>query len=83
MRITNKNITFEKTSVGIGYLAEQVEHIHPMVATLQPQVATDKHRIVEIDEASKITRKTTPPIYTLTHKRLIHAYKCDKEFFFY
>ena len=54
-----------------------------MVATLQPQVATDKHRIVEIDEASKITRKTIPPIYTLTHKRLIHAYMCDKEFFFY
>ena len=54
-----------------------------MIEALQPQVATDKHRIVEIDETGKITRKTIPPIYTLAHKRLIRAYKCDKELFFY
>ena len=52
-------ITFDKLPQAVGYLTEQVERIHKIVAALQPQTATDKHRIVEIDEACKITRKAS------------------------
>ena len=65
------------------YLTEQVERIHKLVAALQPQVTTDKHRIVEIDEACKITLKVKPTIYTLADKGLIPAYKRGKKLYFY
>ena len=68
-------ITFDKLPQAVGYLTEQVERIHKIVAALQPQTTTDKHRIVEIDEACKITRKAKPTIYTLARKGLIPAYK--------
>ena len=64
-------ITFDKLPQAVGYLTEQVERIHKIVAALQPQTATDKHRIVEIDEACQITRKAKPTIYTLARKGLI------------
>ena len=67
----------------MGYLTEQVERIHQMVAALQPQVATDKHLIVEIEEACEITRKAKPTIYTLARKGLIPAYKRGKKLYFY
>ena len=67
----------------MGYLTEQVERIHKIVAALQPQTTTDKHRIVEIDEACKITRKAKPTIYTLARKGLIPAYKRGKKLYFY
>ena len=54
-------ITFDKLPQAVGYLTEQVERIHKIVAALQPQTAIDKHRIVEIDEACKITRKGLIP----------------------
>ena len=73
--MANENITFDKLPQAVGYLTEQVERIHQMVAALQPQVAIDKHRIVEIDEACEITRKAKPTIYTLARKGLIPAYK--------
>ena len=63
-------ITFDKLPQAVGYLTEQVERIHKIVAALQPQTAIDKHRIVEIDEACKITRKAKPTIYTLARKGL-------------
>ena len=64
-------ITFDKLPQAVGYLTEQVERIHKIVAALQPQTAIDKHRIVEIDEACKITRKRNniyklSCLYTLT-----------------
>ena len=72
-------ITFDKLPQAVGYLTEQVERIHKIVAALQPQTTTDKHRIVEIDEACKITRKAKPTIYTLARKGLIPTYKpCKK-----
>ena len=76
-------ITFDKLPQAVGYLTEQVERIHKIVAALQPQVAIDKHRIVEIDEACKITRKAKPTIYTLARKGLIPAYKRGKKLYFY
>ena len=39
-------ITFDKLPQEVGYLTEQVERIHKIVAVLQPQTTTDKHRIV-------------------------------------
>ena len=76
-------ITFDKLPQAVGYLTEQVERIHKIVAALQPQVAIDKHRIVEIDEACKITRKAKPTIYTLARKGLIPPYKRGKKLYFY
>ena len=76
-------ITFDKLPQAVGYLTEQVERIHKIVAALQPQTATDKHRIVEIDEACQITRKAKPTIYTLARKGLIPAYKRGKKLYFY
>ena len=72
-------ITFYKLPQAVGYLTEQVERIHKIVAALQPQTAIDKHRIVEIDEACQITRKAKPTIYTLARKGLIPAYKRGKK----
>ena len=76
-------ITFDKLPQAVGYLTEQVERIHKNVAALQQQTAIDKHRIVEIDEACKITRKAKPTIYTLARKGLIPAYKRGKKLYFY
>ena len=76
-------ITFDKLPQAVGYLTEQVERIHKIVVALQPQTAIDKHRIVEIDEACKITRKAKPTIYTLARKGLIPAYKRGKKLYFY
>ena len=76
-------ITFDKLPQAVGYLTEQVERIHKIVAALQPQTAIDKHRIVEIDEEYKITRKVKPTIYTLARKELIPAYKRGKKLYFY
>ena len=81
--MANENITFDKLPQAVGYLTEQVERIHKIVAALQPQTTTDKHRIVEIDEACKITRKAKPTIYTLARKGLIPAYKRGKKLYFY
>ena len=59
-------ITFDKLPQAVGYLTEQVERIHKIVAALQPQTTIDKHRIVEIDEACKITRKASYYLHTRT-----------------
>ena len=80
--MTNE-ITFDKLPQAVGYLTEQVERIHKIVAALQPQTTTDKHRIVEIDESCKITRKAKPTMYTLARKGLIPAYKRGKKLYFY
>ena len=81
--MANENITFDKLPQAVGYLTEQVERIHQMVVALQPQVAIDKHRIVEIDETCKITRKAKSTIYTLARKGLIPTYKRGKKLYFY
>lgn len=50
---------------------------------LQPQTSSDKHRLIEINEAYKITRKAKPTIYTLARKGLVPAYKRGKKLYFY
>ena len=76
-------ITFDKLPQAVGYLTDQVERIHKIVAALQPQTAIDKHRIVEIDEACEITRKAKHTIDTLARNGLIPAYKRGKKLYFY
>ena len=76
-------ITFDKLPQAVGYLTEQVERIHKIVAALQPQTAIDKQRVVEIEEGCQITRKAKPTIYTLARKGLIPAYKRGKKLYFY
>ena len=76
--MANEQITFDKLPQAVGYLTEQMEQIRQMVAALQPQASSDKHRLIEIDEACKITRKAKPTIYTLARKGLIPAYKRGK-----
>lgn len=73
--MANEQITFDKLPQAVGYLTEQMEQIRQMVAALQPQASSNKHRLVEIDEACKITRKAKPTFYTLARKGLIPAYK--------
>ena len=77
--MANEQITFDKLPQAVGYLTEQMEQIRQMVA----QTSSDKHRLVEIDEACKITRKAKPTIYTLARKGLIPAYKRGKKLYFY
>ena len=79
--MANEQITFDKLPQAVGYLTEQMEQIRQMVAALQPQ-ASDKHRLIEIDEACKITRKAKPTIYTLARKGLIPAYKRGTKLYF-
>lgn len=73
--MANEQITFDKLPQAVGYLTEQMEQIRQMVAALQPQASPDKHRLIEIDEACKITRKAKPTIYTLARKGLIPLYE--------
>lgn len=76
--MANEQITFDKLPQAVGYLTEQMEQIRQMVAALQPQASSDKHRLIEIEEACKITRKAKPTIYTLARKGLIPAYSEGK-----
>lgn len=66
--MANEQITFDKLPQAVGYLTEQMEQIRQMVAALQPQTSLDKHRLIEIDEACKITRKAKPPFTRLRVK---------------
>lgn len=66
--MVNEQITFDKLPQAVGYLTEQMEQIRQMMAALQPQTSSDKHRLIEIDESCKITRKTKPTITRLRVK---------------
>ena len=59
--MANENITLDKLQQALGYLTEQVERIHKIVVALKPAAPDERHRIVEIDEACKITRKGLIP----------------------
>ncbi len=51
-----ETVTFDKLPEAVGYLTEQVIELKKMVAELQPQ-PSDKHVLVEIDDACHIIRK--------------------------
>ena len=60
----NETVTFDKLPEAVGYLTEQVIELKRMVSELQPP-ASDKHVLVEIEDACRIIRKAKPTIYTL------------------
>lgn len=64
------------------HYSEQVIELKKMVAELQPP-ASDKHVLVEIEDACRIIRKAKPTIYTLVRKGLLPAYKKGKKLYFY
>ena len=81
--MTKEIITFEQLPQAVSELTTQVMELRNMVSSLQPQVPTEKHRIIGIDDACIITQKAKPTIYTLARKGLIPAYKRGKKLYFY
>ena len=81
--MTKEIITFEQLPQAVSELTTQVMELRNMVSSLQPQVPTEKHRIIGIDDACIITQKAKPTIYTLASKGLIPAYKRGKKLYFY
>ena len=81
--MTKEIITFEQLPQAVSELTTQVMELRNMVSSLQPQVPTEKHRIIFIDDACIITQKAKPTIYTLARKGLIPAYKRGKKLYFY
>ena len=71
--MTKEIITFEQLPQAVSELTTQVMELRNMVSSLQPQVPTEKHRIIGIDDACIITQKAKPTIYTLARKGLIPA----------
>ena len=69
-------VMFSTIKTPISFASEQLK-------TSTSQTSLDKHRLIEIDEACKITRKAKPTIYTLARKGLIPAYKKGKKLYFY
>lgn len=55
-----ETVTFDKLPEAVGYLTEQVIELKKMVAELQPQ-PSDKHVLVEIEDACRIIRKAKLP----------------------
>ena len=77
-----ETVTFDKLPEAVGYLTEQVIELKRMVSELQP-TASDKHVLVEIEDACRIIRKAKPTIYTLVRKGQLPAYKKGKKLYFY
>ena len=70
----NDEITFDKLPQAITYLIEQVAELKQMVLKLQP-TQSEKHVLIEIDNASRIIKKAKSTIYTLVRKGLLPYYK--------
>lgn len=56
-----ETVTFDKLPEAVGYLTEQVIELKRMVSELQPP-ASDKHVLVEIEDACRIIKKAKPTI---------------------
>ena len=70
----NDEITFDKLPLAVTYLIEQVAELKQMVLKLQP-TQSEKHVLIEIDDASRIIKKAKSTIYTLVRKGLLPYYK--------
>lgn len=80
--MSKEEITFDKLPQAITYLTEQVSELKQLVAELKSS-PTESHRLVEINDACRITKKAKPTIYTLARKGLIPSYKRGKKLYFY
>lgn len=78
----SETITFDKLPQAITYLTEQVTELKEMVSALQP-MPSEKHVLIEIDEACTIIRKAKPTVYALVRKGILPAYKKGKKLYFY
>ena len=78
----NETITFDRLPQAVNYLTEQVIELKKMVSELQPQ-PSDKHVLVEIEDACHIIKKAKPTIYALVRKGVLPAYKKGKKLYFY
>lgn len=56
-----ETVTFDKLPEAVGYLTEQVIELKRMISEFQPP-ASDKHVLVEIEDACRIIRKAKPTI---------------------
>lgn len=56
----NETVTFDKLPEAVGYLTEQVIELKRMVSELQPPTS-DKHVLVEIEDACRIIQKPSLP----------------------
>lgn len=63
-----ETVTFDKLPEAVGYPTEQVIELKKMVAKLQPQ-PSDKHVLVEIEDACRIIRKAKPTIIYIGTQR--------------
>ena len=61
-----ETVTFDKLPEAVGYLTEQVIELKKLVAELQPQ-PSDKHVLVEIEDACRIIRKPSLPYICLLY----------------
>lgn len=80
--MSNDEITFDKLPQAITYLTHQVEELKKLVSVLQSP-PDNKHVLIEIEDACKITKKAKPTIYALVRKGLIPFYKKGKKLYFY
>ena len=80
--MSKEQINFDRLPQAITYLTEQVAELKQLVAELQPP-QPESHRLVEIDDACRITKKAKPTIYALARKGLIPSYKRGKKLYFY
>ena len=62
-----ETVTFDKLPEAVGYLTEQVIELKRMVSELQPP-ASDKHVLVEIEDACRIIKKLSLPLYIGTQR---------------
>lgn len=77
-----ETVTFDKLPETVGYLTEQVIELKKMVAELQPP-ASDKHVLVEIEDACRIIRKAKPTIIHWYAKGCFLPIKKAKNYYFY
>jgi len=82
MYMCKEEITFDKLPQAITYLTEQVAELKQLVSVLQPP-PSEKHVLVEIDDACRIIKKAKPTIYALVRKGLLPSYKKGKKLYFY
>ena len=74
-----ETVTFDKLPEAVGYLTEQVIELKKMVAELQPPTS-DKHVLVEIEDACRILRKKRNKIMVFSCLHAINSnYICIVE----
>lgn len=76
------SVSFNDVPEVLSQLLNEVAGLKKMIANIQ--IPTPTKRIpIEIEEASKLIRKSKKTIYTLTSKNLIPHYKRGKKLYFY